>query len=106
MHSREKKSSSMHQNTDTSFPNQETLASQLSNPTHWEKTPHKKEPQTTRIQKIQSRHSNLNKMKIQRNTHRGKEHEKCPPSQTKEEEIENLPEKELRIMITKMIQKS
>ena len=32
-----------------------------------------------------------------------KEHEKCPPSQTKEE-IGNLPEKEFRIMITKMIQ--
>ena len=29
---------------------------------------------------------------------------KCPPSQTKEEEIENLPEKEFRIMIIKMIQ--
>ena len=29
----------MHQNTDTSFPNQETLMSQLSNPTHWEKPP-------------------------------------------------------------------
>ena len=28
----------------------------------------------------------------------------CPPSQTKEEEIGNLPEKEFRIMIIKMIQ--
>ena len=33
-----------------------------------------------------------------------KEHEKCLPSQTKEEEIENLPEKEFRIMIIKRIQ--
>ena len=33
-----------------------------------------------------------------------KEHEKCPPSQTKEEEIGNLPEKKFRIMIIKMIQ--
>ena len=32
-----------------------------------------------------------------------KEHEKCPSSQTKEEEIGNLPEKEFRIMIIKMI---
>ena len=39
LHSREKKSSSMHQNTDASFPNQETLTSQSSNPTHWEKPP-------------------------------------------------------------------
>ena len=36
---KEKKSSSMHQNTDASFPNQETLTSQSSNPTHWEKPP-------------------------------------------------------------------
>ena len=43
-------------------------------------------------------------MKRQRNAQQGKEHEKCPPSQTKEEEIGNLPEKEFRIMIIKMIQ--
>ena len=43
-------------------------------------------------------------MKRQRNTQQVKEHEKCPPSQTKEEEIGNLPEKEFRIMIIKMIQ--
>ena len=35
-----------------------------------------------------------------------KEHEKCLPSQAKQEEIGNLPEKEFRIMIIKMIQKS
>ena len=40
----------------------------------------------------------------QRNTQEVKEHEKCPPSQTKEEEIGNLSEKEFRIMIIKMIQ--
>ena len=39
LHAREKKFSSMHQNTDASFPNQETLTSQSSNPTHWEKHP-------------------------------------------------------------------
>ena len=42
-------------------------------------------------------------MKRQRNTQQVKEHEKCPPSQTKEKEIGNLPEKEFRIMIIKMI---
>ena len=62
-----------------------------------------KEPQTTGIQKAHSRHSNLNKMKRQRNTQQVKEHEKCPTSQTKQE-IGNLPEKEFRIMIIKMIQ--
>ena len=32
-----------------------------------------------------------------------KEHDKIPQSQTKEEEIRHLPEKEFRIMIVKMI---
>ena len=44
-------------------------------------------------------------MKRQRNTQQVKEHEKYPPSQTKDEEIGNLPGKEFRIMIIKMIQK-
>ena len=36
-------------------------------------------------------------------TQQVKEQEKCPPNQTKEEEIGNLPEKEFRILIVKMI---
>ena len=43
-------------------------------------------------------------MKRQRNTQQVKEHDKCPPNQTKEEEIGSLPEKEFRIMMVKMIQ--
>ena len=43
-------------------------------------------------------------MKRQRNTQQVKEQDKCPPNQTKEEEIGNLPEKGIRIMIVKMIQ--
>ena len=43
-------------------------------------------------------------MKRERNTQQVKEHEKCPPSQIKEEEIGNLPGKEFKIMIIKMIQ--
>ena len=43
-------------------------------------------------------------MKRQRNTQQIKEQDKCPPNQTKEEEIRNLPDKEFRIMIVKMIQ--
>ena len=43
-------------------------------------------------------------MKRQRNTQQVKEHDKCPPNQTKEEETGNLPETEFRIMIVKMIQ--
>ena len=43
-------------------------------------------------------------MKRQRNTQQVKEHDKCPPNQTKEEEIGSLPGKEFRIIIVKMIQ--
>ena len=48
--------------------------------------------------------SNINKMKRQRNTQQVKEQDKCPPNQTKEEDIGNLPDKEFQIMIVKMIQ--
>ena len=43
-------------------------------------------------------------MKRQRNTQQVKEQDKCPPNQTKEEEIGNLPDKEFKKMIVKMIQ--
>ena len=43
-------------------------------------------------------------MKRQRNTQQIKEQDKCPPNQTKEEEIGNLPDKEFRIMIVILIQ--
>ena len=43
-------------------------------------------------------------MKRQINIHQVKEHDKCLPNQTKEEEIGSLPEKEFRMMIVKMIQ--
>ena len=43
-------------------------------------------------------------MKRQRNTQQIKEQDKCPPNQTKEEEIGNLPDKEFQIMTVKMIQ--
>ena len=42
-------------------------------------------------------------MKRQINIQQVKEHDKCPPNQTKEE-TESLPEKEFRIIIVKMIQ--
>ena len=43
-------------------------------------------------------------MKRQRNIQQVKEQNKCPPNQTKEEEIGNLPNKIFQIMIMKMIQ--
>ena len=54
--------------------------------------------------KATPKHSNLNKMKRQRNNQQVKEHDKCPPNQTKEEDIGSLPGKEFRIMIVRMIQ--
>ena len=51
-------------------------------------------PQTARIQKGYSKHSNINRMKRQRNTQEVKKQDKCPLNQTKEEEIGNLPDKE------------
>ena len=50
------------------------------------------------------KHSELSKMRRQRNTQQMKEQGKNPPDQTNEEEIGSLPEKECRIMIVKMIQ--
>ena len=43
-------------------------------------------------------------MKRQRNIQQRKEHDKCPPKQTKEEETGSLPEKEFRIMTVRMAQ--
>ena len=63
----------------------------------------KEEPQTSSIQKGHPKPRNLNKMKKQRNIQQVKEHDKHPTNQTKEEEIESLPEKEFIIMIVKMI---
>ena len=42
-------------------------------------------------------------MKRQRNIQQVKEQDKCPPNQTKEEEIGNLSDKEFQIMIVEMI---
>ena len=52
----------------------------------------KEEPPTARIRKGHLKHSNLNKMKKQRNTQQVKEQDKRPPNQTKEE-VGGLPEK-------------
>ena len=104
MHSREKKSSSTHQNTDTSFPNQEPLTSHRPTPPTVRNLHNKEETQTVRIRKGHLKHSNINKMKRKRNTQQVKEQDKCPPNQTHEEEIGNLPEKKFRILIVKIIQ--
>ena len=104
MHSREKRSSSSHQNTDPSFPNQETLTAICPTPPTDRNLHNKEYPQTFSIQKGYPKYSNLNEMKRQKNIQQVKEHDKFPPNQTKEEVIGSLSEKEFRIMIVKMIQ--
>ena len=49
----------------------------------------KEEPQTSSIQKAHPKHSNLNKMKMQRNIHQVKEHDKSPPNQRGEDRESN-----------------
>ena len=83
----------------TSTPTQASLTRK-----HWQATRpspptgrnhhNKEKPQTARIQKGHPKHSNLNKMKRQRNIQQVKEHDKNPPKQIKEEEIGSLPEKD------------
>ena len=80
------------------------MTSHSSNPTRRETLHNKEKQQTAKIQKGHLIHHNLNKMKRQRNIQQVKEQDKCPPNQTKEEEIGNLPEKKIRIMIVKVIQ--
>ena len=53
------------------------------------------------LQKGHPKYSNPNKMKRQRNIQQVKEHDICPPNQTKEEEI---PEKVFKIVTVKMTQ--
>ena len=64
----------------------------------------KEEPQTARIWKCHPKHSDIYKMKRQRNAQQVKQQDKCPPNQTKEEEIGSLPDKEFRITLVKMNQ--
>ena len=49
-------------------------------------------------------HRKIDKMKKQRAVHQMKEQDKPPEKQLNEVEIGNLPEKEFKIMIVKMIQ--
>ena len=64
---REKRSSSTHQKNNTSFPKQETLTSYSSNPPTVRSIHNIEKQQTYSIQKGHPRHSNLKKMKRQRN---------------------------------------
>ena len=71
---------------------------QATNPTPstGSKLHNKEKPWTSSLQKGHPKHSNLNKMKRQRNIWQVKKHDKCPPNQTKEEKIGSIPEKEFR----------
>jgi len=95
LYSREKRSSYTHQSTDTTSPSQETLTSHWSNPTHREQTQQLRGTTNFQPAEMAPQHSNLNKMKRQRNIQQVKEHDKKPPNQAKWEEVWSLPEKEL-----------
>ena len=62
------------------------------------------ELRTCSLQKGDPKHSNISKMRRQKNTQQMKEQGKNTPDLTNEEEIRSLSEKEFRIMIAKMIQ--
>ena len=79
---------------------------QLQPPEHRHKFPQTVNPekpleQTPQLRWTTTLQQAKQKRKRQRNIQQLKEHNKNPPNQTKEEEIGNLPEKELRIMIVK-----
>ena len=60
---------------------------------------------TTILQPVEQKpHSQIDKMKRQRAMYQMKEKDKPPEKQLNEVEIGNIPEKEFRIMIVKMIQ--
>ena len=87
------RSSLIHQNTGTSPLNQEaykptepTLATVGRHQRQWEL-------RTCSLQKGDTKHSKLSKMRRQRNTQQMKEQGKNPPDLTNEEEIGSLPEK-------------
>ena len=67
---------------------------------------HPQKLRTSSLHKGDPKQSKLSKMRRQRNTQQKKDQNKNPPDLTNEEEIVSLPEKEFRIMIVKMIQKS
>ena len=77
MYSREKKSSSTHQNTDTGFPNQETLQATRTNAPIVRKLQNKELHKLPKFRKAIP-NSNINRMKRQRNTQQVKEQDKCP----------------------------
>ena len=56
------------------------------------------------LQNGDPKHSELSKIRRQRNMQQMMEQGKNPPDQTNEEEIGSLPEKEFRVMIVKIIQ--
>ena len=101
---RKTRSSLIHQNTGTSPLHQE--AYKPTEPTLANGDRHQKQwkLRTCSLRKGDPKHSKLSKMRRQRNTQQMKEQCKNPRDLTNEEEIGSLPEKEVRIIIVKIIQ--
>ena len=90
---RKTRSSIIHQNIGTTPFHQEAYTTHLTNITHWGQTPKTTGTTNFSLQKGDTKHSNLRKMRRQRNTEQMKEQGKNPRNQTNEEEIGSLPEK-------------
>ena len=103
MHFREKRSHSTHQNTDTSSPNQETLKPLIQPHPQGGTSSIKRNHKLPAYRKAPKTQQPKQDEKAEKYS-AGKEYDKSPPNQTKEEEIGSLTEKEFRIMIVKMIQ--
>ena len=97
--------SSAHQCTGTSASNQEACTSLLDQ-THplGGKYQKQEELQSCGLQKGDHKHRELDKMRCQRNMFQKKVQDKNPEEILSEVEMSNLPEKEFRVMIVKMIQ--
>ena len=95
---------STHQNAGTSPPTRKpTQATGQTSPTGG-RDQKKEEIRPCSLGKGDLKHSKLNKIRKQRNILQMKEQGKNPQDQINEEEIGNIPEKEFRVTIVKMIQ--
>ena len=100
---RETRSISIHQNTGTNPPQPGNFTRNWSNLTHGRQTVRLRGTKTFQAVERKPRHSKLNKMKRQRHIRQMKECGKNPQWRN-EKEIGNLPKKEFRVMMVKMVE--
>ena len=104
MHSRKKKSSSTHQNSNKASLTKKPWQAIETTPPTARKLHNKENSTNSQITERPRQTQQYNQDEETEEYQQVKEQEKCPPNQTKQEEIVNLLEKEFQIMIVKMIQ--